>query len=330
MEKISIILPARDAQAYVRDALNSVLRQTYGAYEIIAVDDGSTDGTRRIMEEFSRQHPGVVKCVFQDGRGPSAARNAGIREAEGSLIAFLDADDVWRPRKLELQAALLAARPEAGFVYCDNEFVDRERRPIRDYIRTIRLTRGDIAGELFDDFFLITSAVMLRKSCLAAVGLFREDIPVGEDYEFFLRLAYRYPAEVVKEKLLERRVHAESLSRRDPALDVSCDLRTLTAFVREHPDFYRQRRAQVKERLSSYFFSLGYFYLERGERGPAFRNLVRSLGYRPNRKALKSVLAAFFPRSLVRRLRRRAAPQRLQGSRNEGGTPRNVSQQQAD
>src|SRR5690242_5053753 len=105
---VSVIIPAYNSERYIADALRSVLAQTYMPQEIIVVDDGSSDGTARALDPFRS----TIRYIYQKNRGEPAARNTGMREAKGDYIAFLDADDLWLPEKLDLQMTYLAAHPE--------------------------------------------------------------------------------------------------------------------------------------------------------------------------------------------------------------------------
>ncbi len=118
--RVSVVLPFLDSERFLGEAVESVLAQTYGAWELLLVDDGSKDGSGEIARDFARRHPGRVRCLAHPGGanlGASAARNLGIRHARGEYLAFLDADDVWLPHKLEHQVPLLDANPEAGMLY---------------------------------------------------------------------------------------------------------------------------------------------------------------------------------------------------------------------
>jgi hypothetical protein len=304
MPDVSVIIPTYNTARYLSEALESVMDQTYKDIEVIVIDDGSTDDTREIVQLYRMRDRRIRYCL-QDNSGPSAARNRGMREANGTYIAFLDADDLWMPRKIEKQIAILARNAHIGFVYCDNHFVDRDRREITDYVRKIKLVGGHMAYDLYNDFFLITSAVVMRASCCDTIGYFREDMLVGEDYEYFLKLAYRYPGDVVREKLMVRRVRGESLSRQDAVMDARNDIRTLTEFIRDNPDFRARYRGGVARRLAACYFSLGYNYWNRGQNLRSLCQQVRSLRFRFNAKALKCLLLSFVPARLVGIARKR-------------------------
>ena len=113
---VSVIIPAYNAQKYIREALDSVLAQTYSSFEIIVVEDSSTDDTAKIIKSYIDPR---VKFVHQEKKGQTAARDEGMRRASGKYLAFLDADDVYLPQKLERQVGYMEAHPECGLCYCD-------------------------------------------------------------------------------------------------------------------------------------------------------------------------------------------------------------------
>ena len=293
MRTVSVIVPAYNCAARIVHALDSIAAQSYPreSIEIIVIDDGSTDDTAARVDAFAARSPTETRYVVQQNAGPAAARNHGLSLARGDVIAFLDADDWWLPTKLELQVPLLNGA--VGLVYCDSAFVDGRGRPIQNYVRRIRMQRGNILLPLFCDFFLLTSSVVLTSATVAAVGAFDESLAVGEDYEFFLRVARRFHADCVAQKLLVRCVRPDSLSRRDYALDARVDLETLTRFLRDNPSFAEHNRGAVNRRIASYRYDFAYRLLSENRRREAIVQLMQSL------HASASVGAA---RTLVRAL----------------------------
>jgi glycosyltransferase involved in cell wall biosynthesis len=286
---VSVIMPVFNNERFISDAIESVLRQTYDRWELLIVDDGSNDASGRIAESYERRFPGQIWCLRQDNRGPGAARNRGIRRARGRYVAFIDADDVWLPVKLERQVAALERDAAVGLVYCDNYFVDEKRQAIPGYRREVTLYQGQVAPMLFQHYFIITSAVVIRRACCETVGQFREDIRVGEDYDYFLRCAQRYPVGLVAEKLYERRHRSGSMSSRDDAVNARNDIEILTTFARENTVFYRNNRSAVRSRLRDYHFSLGYYYLQNGWNAEARKYFSGSLRYGVSAKGLKGL-----------------------------------------
>ena len=287
---VSVVIPTYNCAPRLLRALRSVAAQTYRPVEIVVVDDGSTDDTQDRVAEWTTQSGSNVLYVRQENAGPAAARNHGMRLASGEAIAFLDADDEWRADKLAKQMPLL--KGDVGLVYCSNSFVDSNGTPLKDYVRRIELHRGDILLPLFCDFFLLTSAVVISKAAYDAVGGFDEQLAVGEDYEFFLRLARKFHADYSAEELLIRCVRPDSLSRLDYAKDARNDIATLSKFLSDHPDFSQQHRAAIAARLARYRYDFGYRLLAENRRHEAIRELWSSWRTRPTLAASKTLMRA--------------------------------------
>ncbi len=212
MSKVSVVIPAYNAMAYLPETLANVLEQTYADFEVIVVNDGSTDN----IEEWITQIGDCrVKLVSQANQGLAGARNTGIRESQGEYLAFLDADDLWEPTKLAKQAQILDTHPEVGLVYSWVAYVD-ERGKFTG--RTVCYQAEDnVWGELVKrNLIECGSVAMVRSSCLEKVGLFDEQLSclnVGEDWDMWLRIAAQYPFKVIKEPLVSYRQLTGSASR---------------------------------------------------------------------------------------------------------------------
>jgi glycosyltransferase involved in cell wall biosynthesis len=308
MAKVSVLIPTYNCEKFIGETLDHVLSQTCQDLEILVVDDGSQDATGAIVERYAAQHPLKVRLLCQQNKGPGAARNRGLRNAAGEYIAFLDADDLWKPEKLEKQVAVLDHRPEIGLVYCDNYYVDEKRRIKTDHVRRYRLPEGNITMEFFHHYFMVTSAVMARRSCIEQTGFFREDMMVGEDYDYFMRLSYRCSVAFIEEKLYEKRCLETSLSNRDKEHNSENDILLLTDFVRREPEFYRTHRAFIDQRLGSYSFSIGYQGLWWEKNGNVARRfLLNSLRFRRSLsdllKVAKCLGISFFPYGIRRQMK---------------------------
>ena len=288
--KVSVVIPTYNCAPRLLRALQSVAKQSYSPMEIIVVDDGSTDETAERVAEWTAKTTAPVRYVRQSNAGPAAARNHGMRLAQGDAIAFLDADDEWRPSKLAKQVPLLTG--DVGLVYCANSFVDSNGDPLSHYERRIELHRGDVLLPLFRELFLLTSAVVISSDAYRAVGEFDERLAVGEDYEFFLRLARKFHVDYVAEELILRCVRPDSLSRIDYVRDARNDIATLEKFLRDNPDFAQRNRTQVAQRLARYRYDFGYRLLTENRRSEAIRELRASWRARPSLAAAKTLLRA--------------------------------------
>jgi glycosyltransferase involved in cell wall biosynthesis len=212
MPAVSVIIPTYNRAWTLQRAIDSVLAQDYRDFEIVVVDDGSTDNTSEILEAYEQ-----VCVVRQEHRGVSAARNVGIARAAGQLITFLDSDDSWLPRKLSTQVAFFTAYEHA--LICQTEEIW-----IRNGIRiNPRKRHKKYAGMIFEQCLELCivspSAVMIKSSLLDEIGCFDETLPVCEDYDLWLRIAQRFPIYLIETPLvIKHGGHADQLSRR-PGID---------------------------------------------------------------------------------------------------------------
>ena len=205
MPQISVIMPAYNAEKTIRQSIESVLNQTFHDFELMVVNDGSTDSTLEIASSIRDER---IKVLSYANGGPSAARNRGIAHARGEFIAFMDADDLWKANKLEAQLNALQANPKAGLAYCWTDWIDPLGQPLNKGVYDS--VEGDVfARLLLNNFIANGSNPMVRKSAFDKVGLFAEELDWGEDWEMWLRLAEHYHFVAVRQPLvLHRRSNA--------------------------------------------------------------------------------------------------------------------------
>jgi len=208
MPDVSVILPVYNREHSVARAISSVLAQTSIPFELIVVDDGSTDGTRAILDSFGSQ----ITVIDQPHAGAYVARNRGLRHANGELIAFIDSDDVWLPDRLTAQLPLMA-RPEVGLVFGDIVHVrpGHERRRITSF-QVAPPRRGDVAAQFAWCNFVPTSTVLVRRSCIDEAGGFAEDVSLSCDYLMWFRIALRHDLDFVDGVVAEYTLSADGIS----------------------------------------------------------------------------------------------------------------------
>jgi glycosyltransferase involved in cell wall biosynthesis len=200
---ISCIIPVFNGARYLREAIESIFNQTYRPLEVIVVDDGSTDDPLSVVTSYGEQ----VKYLRQAHAGPGAARNLGLTEAHGEFVAFLDADDVWHPEKLERQMARFAARPELGLciTHLQNFWISElqeEAAKLRDH-RFMQPLPG-----------YGMQTLVSKRTVFDTIGQFNPQLRMGEDTDWFLRAAeQRMVMEVLPEVLAYRRLHHTNLTR---------------------------------------------------------------------------------------------------------------------
>jgi glycosyltransferase involved in cell wall biosynthesis len=197
MTQVSVIIPTFNRATKIHRAISSVFSQTFKDYEIIVVDDGSTDHT---LEALVPLQDRITYLVHRKNRGVSTARNSGIKAANAPLIAFLDSDDYWLPEKLNVQVRFFKDHPEAVACQTEELWIRNGRRvnPRQKHLKP----SGDIFIPSLKLCLVSPSAVMLKRSLLDQVGLFNEDFPVCEDYDLWLRISCQYPVHLIKQKLV--------------------------------------------------------------------------------------------------------------------------------
>jgi glycosyltransferase involved in cell wall biosynthesis len=206
--RVSVILPVRDREGCVARAIRSVLAQEFRDFELIVVDDGSTDGTCRVVESFGE----AVTLLGQPARGVYAARNLGVRHANGELIAFIDSDDAWRAGKLALQVPLMD-RPEVGLVFGDTAHVGTDYAPTgRTSFRVAPPSRGRVAEAFVRCNFIPTVTVLVRRRCLDEIGGFSEAQPLSADLLAWFRIAQRHELDYVEQAVADYTVHEGGIS----------------------------------------------------------------------------------------------------------------------
>ncbi len=184
---VSAIITAYNNEATIGQAIESMLGQDFADREVIVVDDGSKDDTRRRIESYGN----AVRPVFQENRGSASARNAGAQTARGKYLAFLDGDDVALPERLRLQVAALESREEVGLVYGNIYLMDARGKRARLRGGRGRYKSGHVTRELAVKNFVPFSTTMLRRKLLEEIGLFDESIRSSEDWDMLVRLSRR-------------------------------------------------------------------------------------------------------------------------------------------
>ncbi len=235
---VTVVTPAYNVAKYIGEAVDSVLRQTFRDFEYLVVDDGSVDNSVDIIKAHVHDDP-RFRLVQGEHRGLSAARNSGIREAEGEYIAFLDGDDRWHPRFLERQLQLIQSLPDAGAVFCRSRLMLENGTMV--FFQWQRAGRYD-----FDDILINSnparngSSLLIRKSCFADVGGFDEDLRYVEDLDMWLRIAANSKTPVLwasKHFLVDMRLRPGSITRDRAGLEsaLSSMLESQTAKLRRLP-----------------------------------------------------------------------------------------------
>ena len=282
---ISIVVPTYNSARFLPTALASVLAQTSRDYEVLVVDDGSTDDTRAVVEAIG----GPVKYLHQANQGPAAARNTGIEAARGGLVCFLDADDSWKPEKLAVQVEFMSRHPSVGLVFADEEEFDERGVQCASLVSTSRF-HAELAAapvidqayrKLLEENFIPTSMVMVRRSCFQRTGLFDQQLRGPEDRDMWSRVAVHFPIAFVPAVLGRKRAVAASVSR-----DVETTLRSrIRLWTKARTLFPELTPAtMVNALLAQTYVHLGFVLLHKGQPREArtfgFQGLALSRGPR--------------------------------------------------
>ncbi|PSN20738.1 glycosyl transferase family A [filamentous cyanobacterium CCP5] len=239
--KVSVLVPAYNAMEYLPETISSILNQTYQDFEIIIVDDGSSDNIKDWAKQLSDSR---IRLISQSNQGLANARNTGLANAKGTYIAFIDADDIWRPRKLEKQVGILDEYPEVGLVYTWVALID-ENGVFQGKFRKNHV-HGDVWIKLTTHNVVECGSVALvRRECFDKVGMFDEALPFScsEDWDMWLRIAAHYNFGLVREPLVYYRNHSNNLSSNWRAMEESFQIVLEKAFesAPESLRFYKNK-----------------------------------------------------------------------------------------
>lgn len=210
-----MIIPAYNAARYIGDTINSVLAQTLAPARMIVVNDGSTDSTAAIVEEIISQYKGSIRIELlnKSNGGQSTARNLGIDRSSATFLAFLDADDLWHPKKLEEQLKLFdQGTPELGLVYCGHQVIDENGRILPHSHNKAEMPKGRIFDRMLMANLINASATaaLVRCECFNRLGLFDETLRGTEDWDMWLRISEHYTIGRVLDPLVSIRHHSSS------------------------------------------------------------------------------------------------------------------------
>lgn len=265
--KVSVIIPNYNYALFVADAINSVLAQTYSNYEIIVVNNGSTDNSLEVLREFEKQ----IVLINQNNLGQSGARNQGLLRASGEVIAFLDADDYWEPNKLENQIPLLNS--EVQLVYCGINIVDsKSSRKRKEVLPKYRGSCQDI-GYLRPGIGVVLSGestVIMSKDLVTQVGFFDSKLNSSAGWDYFRRCAERTKFEYVNLCLSNYRLHNSNMSSNSKAYTE--DLRR--AYLKMYFESGSRRKWALRLRCH---LLLEITFIKRFIKENNFRNMVTNI-----------------------------------------------------
>jgi glycosyltransferase involved in cell wall biosynthesis len=306
---ISVVIPAYNSARWIVQTVESVLAQTYRPVEVIVVNDGSTDDTAEVLAPWMDR----IRYVRQANGGVACARNRGIQEARGGLIAFLDGDDFWLPHKLAKQWDCLRADPEAGLVHTDTfELYEPSGRTAH-----VPRDRARFSGSCYTEFFranrVHTSTVLVTSAALERAGGFDEKIRFAstEDLDLWIRIARHFRLAYVDEPLIYYRLHGGNASLNQCRM-IENEYYVLAKAFRDDsglsPAAFRDR---VRRRVFDLAFQAGYANVERDDLARARGYFREALSYRPlGLRAWMFFASTFLPvpvRKAIRGVKQRLA-----------------------
>jgi len=233
--KVSVVITCYNYGQYVESALQSVFSQTFQDFEIILINDGSTDDSEEKIHPFLSDPR--LKYIKQNNSGQANAKNRGIKQAKGQFIAFLDADDLWEKTKLEKQLPLFS-HDKIGVVYSRAKYINKDGMPLHTTIKGkyLQPRSGNVTNFLFFDNFIPFSSSIIRRQCLKTFNGFNESLEMGIDWNLWLKISTQYAFKFINEPLLIYRVgHPGQMSKKAEKRH-SCSDQTMKQFIHQYPE----------------------------------------------------------------------------------------------
>ncbi len=287
---VSVVIPGYKNQ-YIRQSIESVLQQTYTNFEIVVVDDGSPFHLQELLQDYIQQKK--IRYFYQENKKMAAARNAGIRYAQGELIAFLDDDDLWLPTKLEKQVPLFAD-PSVGISYTwASKFYDNDLQHLQETrINSIQTSLYLAEELLLGNLYFPNSSVMIRKVCIEQAGYFNETPEYYgiDDSDLWIRICLHYQARGVPERLLLYRIHSSQASRNMiPILLRAIQMRS--SYIQK----LGLGKKLLYKQLAQSYDMLAYEYIDQYNKTGALLCYLKAMFYQPQMRFLLAILKLSIP-----------------------------------
>jgi len=291
--KISVIIPTHNRQNFLSRAIESVFSQTFCDFEMLIIDDGSTDQTKEAVKKYIVTQPDKIKYFYQDNKGPSAARNKGIQQASGEYVAFLDDDDEWLPDKLECQITGFSKNKNIGLAYTDYYIITEDLTAPHIH-HCEEFNRAKFEKMFYVKNLISTPTIMARKECFEKLGLFDEGLEVAEDWDMWLRLFKQYDFLHIPQPLVKVNVGSTSQSS-DGDKNLANDLKFLDKIFSE-PDV--KNRAFKTKAYSYRYYKAAIAYKENGNIEKAQAAILKAIKLNPfcllNKKVLLLLIKILF------------------------------------
>lgn len=297
--RVSVIINCFNGEDFLREAMNSVFKQTYDNWELIVWDNGSVDATPDIVKSFgsrARYFRTETTCVVHK------ARNLALAEAKGEFIAYIDHDDIWHPSYLEKMVFLLEGDDDLGLVFTNPQRIDEEGRIWGKFSDDMKMYRGFVFHQMLDESFVPhPSAVVFRKSMLLAEGGFNEVLCFSGDFEIYLKMTKKHKVDFIEEPLTQCRHHGGNTTK----IESRCfeEIRgTLKRIVIDCPDIDPHYKSRVARRMFISYASEAIFQVRNGKPLVAFASILKGLSeIKYNVVLLMSIIYRSFLKRRVRR-----------------------------
>lgn len=296
---VSVIMPIYNGERYVQEALDSVFAQTFCDYDVVCVDDGSTDRSFQLLEQYRSR----LRVIRQANAGQSAARNQGVQASTGRYLAFLDQDDRWYPHKLAQQVDLLETRNDVVLVYCNSDRMDSEGHVFQVGATKAEQPRAEesLLGRLIGEGLVLPSSMLIRRDVFERVGGFDPQLRGFEDFDLCARLTKQGGIVLLEESGMCYRAHANSFNRAGGITIVRSRERFLLR-MRELYAGEMQKQALINEMLAECHSDWGMDEVRAGDRSVGRQRLLRSLRLNPLKfRTYSRLFRSFLPQETRRR-----------------------------
>lgn len=289
--KVSVVIPAYNAEAFLAETIRSVMAQSYRDYEVVVVDDGSSDHTLQVAKSFEPR----VRAFRKENGGPASARNMAINNTSGEYIAFLDSDDLWVEKKLALQVSFLDDNPSIRLTFGE-AWMFSEKAGERTVTGKIGYT-GEASFRLllFGDY-IPSSTVMVRRSCVDAVGLLNEsrELIAVEDYEYWMRIARAFPIAAIPEPLAWYRIREGNLmgDGQDINKGLTRSIAALREMERHYPLVWTEQQVDRELLLARLHIRAGFAWKQRRVWGESGRKFIEALNCSMHPRVFRWIAAA--------------------------------------
>jgi glycosyltransferase involved in cell wall biosynthesis len=254
---VSVIIPVYNGERYLEQTIQSVITQTENRWEIIIVNDGSTDASQKILDAQQAVLKERCHIITSQNKGVSCARNTAVRFSTGKYIAFLDQDDLWHSEKLDKQIQVLSDNTSIDLIYSNESVINDKGDLIKNSVLNLnRQHRGRVFHNLLFDNFIPISSVMMRKDLFEQIGGFNEDYYLAEDFDFLLKVAEKGRFDFIDEPLLHYREHQQSGTAYKIDRIMTESFRILDYWCERCPGLYRRFFFKY------YRFKIKFYYLK--------------------------------------------------------------------